>query len=77
MEELTTGLNMWPVPKTQNGNNFDFKDSEWMMLLIVSMFGGDEFREAMMKAAMDKAKEVIERGKQFVPESTATGESDE
>ena len=67
MEEMTTGLNMWPVPKNQNGKNFDFKDSEWMMLLIVSMFGGDEFREAMMKAAMDKAKEVIERGKQFVP----------
>ena len=77
MEEMTTGLNMWPVPKNQNGKNFDFKDSEWMMLLIVSMFGGDEFREAMMKAAMDKAKEVIERGKQFVPESTAAAESAE
>ena len=71
MEEMATGYAMWPPTGHQTDNNFSFKDSEWLMLLIVSMFGGDEFREVMMDAAMNKAKEVIERGKQLVPESEA------
>ena len=71
MEDMATGFAMWPLPEHQTENNFSFKDSEWLMLLIVSMFGGDEFREVMMDAAMNKAKEVIERGKQLIPEPEA------
>ena len=71
MEDMSTGFAMWPPPEHQTENNFSFKDSEWLMLLIVSMFGGDEFREVMMDAAMNKAKEVIERGKQLIPEPEA------
>lgn len=73
MEEMATGFAMWPTPEMQPNNSFSFKDCEWLMLLITSMFGGNEIREAMMNAAMDKAKEVIERGKQLVqnPESAA------
>lgn len=72
MEDMATGFAMWPPTEHQPENNFCFKDSEWLMLLIVSMFGGDEFREAMTNAAMDKAKEVIERGKQLIPQPEAT-----
>ena len=71
MEDMATGFSVWLPPEHQTDNNFSFKDSEWLMLLIVSMFGGDEFREVMMDAAMNKAKEVIARGKQLVPEPEA------
>jgi hypothetical protein len=69
MEDMATGFALWPTPEHQLDKDFSFKDSEWLMLLIVAMFGGDEFRNAMMDAAMEKAKEVVERGKQLVPES--------
>ena len=69
MEDMATGFALWPTPEHPTQNDFSFKDSEWLMLLIVAMFGGDEFRGAMMDAAMDKAKEVIERGKQLIPQS--------
>ena len=78
MEDMATGFSVWLPSEHQTDNNFSFKDSEWLMLLIVSMFGGDEFREVMMDAAMNKAKEVIARGKQLVPEPEAAAEeSDE
>ena len=38
----------------------------------LAMFGGDEFRNVMMDAAMDKAKDVVERGKQLIQESEPT-----
>lgn len=69
MEEMATGFALWPMPEHQLDKDFSFKDSEWLMLLIVAMYGGDEFRNAMMNAAMDKAKEVIERGKQLIQKS--------
>ncbi len=69
MEDMATGFAMWPTPEHQPQNDFSFKDSEWLMLLIVAMYGGDEFRDAMMDAAMNKAKEVIERGKQLIQKS--------
>lgn len=69
MEDMATGFALWPTPEHQLDRDFSFKDSEWLMLLIVAMYGGDEFRNAMMDAAMDKAKEVIERGKQLIQKS--------
>ena len=69
MEDMATGFALWPTPEHPPRNDFSFKDSEWLMLLIVAMYGGDEFREAMMDAAMNKAKEVIERGKQLIQKS--------
>ena len=71
MDDMATGFALWPTPEHQPDKDFSFKDSEWLMLLIVAMFGGDEFRNVMMDAAMDKAKEVIERGKQLIPEPEA------
>lgn len=69
MEDMATGFALWPTPENPLDKDFSFKDSEWLMLLIVAMFGGDEFRNAMMDAAMDKEKEVIERGKQLIREA--------
>ena len=74
MEDMETGFAMWPTPEHPLDKDFSFKDSEWLMLLIVAMFGGDEFRNVMMDAAMDKAKEVIERGKQLTQESELTAD---
>lgn len=74
MDDMATGFALWPTPEHQPDKDFSFKDSEWLMLLIVAMFGGDEFRDAMMNAAMDKAKEVIERGKQLIQESESTAD---
>lgn len=74
MDNMATGFALWPTPEYQPDKDFSFKDSEWLMLLIVAMFGGDEFRDAMMNAAMDKAKEVIERGKQLIQESEPTAD---
>ena len=69
MEDMATGFSLWPTTEHPLDKDFSFKDSEWLMLLIVAMYGGDEFREAMMDAAMNKAKEVIERGKQLIQKS--------
>ena len=71
MEDMANGFVVGPMFENQPVNGLGFKDSTWMLLLIVAMFGSDEFKEAMMNAAMDKAKEVIERGKQLIPEPEA------
>ena len=75
MEDMENGFALLPTPEHPLDKDFSFKDSEWLMLLIVAMFGGDEFRNVMMDAAMDKAKEVIERGKQLIQESEPTADN--
>lgn len=77
MEEMETGFVMGPIDATNQGKRAFFPDLSWILLLIASMFGGDEIKDAMMDAAMEKAKEVIESGKQLIRESPPSADSDE
>ena len=60
-----------------NSERWMSPDASWfLMMLIVDMFGGYEIKNAMIEAAVEKMKEVTERGKQPVsadakPESAA------
>lgn len=77
MEETEIGFEMGSIDATNQGKGACFPDLSWILLLIASMFGGDEIKDAMMDAAMEKAKEVIERGKQLIRESPPSADSDE
>lgn len=78
MEEMEMGFAMGPIDATNQGKGACFPDLSWMLLLLITaMFGGDEMRDAMVDAAMEKAKEVVKRGEQLVRESSPAADTDE
>lgn len=78
MEEMGTGYAIGPTDVVNRNEGAGFHDLTWMLLLIAAMYGGDELKEVMVNAVMEKVKEGVECGKQLIREySSAVDENRE